>query len=443
MESRGASVRVSVHSHIRGLGVRDGKPLPVADGLVGQEEARRAAWVVVQLIKSGKMAGRAVLFAGPPGTGKTALAVAIARELGEEAPFMSLTASEVYSAELKKTEVLMQAMRKAIGVRVREQRWVYEGVVEKLDIKFGRHPLNPWQQVPMGGTVTLKTKKEERTLRVGANVVSQMLQRGVEEGDVIWIDEETGRVVRVGRAKGRGEYDVGVTDLVDVPEGPVYKEKEFVYTLTLHDLDVMNSRSESIFTLLFGGTPQREIPPDVRARVDKLVKEWVEEGRAELLPGVLFIDDAHMLDIEVFSFLSRAMESELAPIIILATNRGFTRIRGTDIVAPHGMPLDLLDRLLIIKTRLYKPDEIREILRIRAKEEGVKLSDEALEKLVKIGSENSLRYATQLLTPSMVLARQKGREEVQGEDVEEAAALFISTKESSRYLQEYEEKMLK
>ncbi|MEM2298838.1 MAG: RuvB-like domain-containing protein, partial [Thermofilaceae archaeon] len=58
--------RVSAHSHIKGLGVRDGNPLPVADGLVGQQEARRAAWIVVQMIKQGKMAGRAVLLAGPP-----------------------------------------------------------------------------------------------------------------------------------------------------------------------------------------------------------------------------------------------------------------------------------------------------------------------------------------------------------------------------------------
>ncbi len=435
--------RIGAHSHIKGLGIRDGKPLPVADGLVGQTEARRAAWVVVQMIKAGKMAGRAILLAGPPGTGKTALAIAIARELGGETPFMNISGSEIYSAELKKTEVLMQAMRKSIGVRIREQRWVYEGIVEKLEIKFDRHPLNPWQQIPVGGIITLKTKKETRTLKIDSNIVMQLLQKSVSEGDVIWIDEETGRVTRVGRAKGYGEYDVGVRDIVEIPDGPIYKEKEFIYTLTLHDLDEMQSRSESLVSLLFGASSQKEIPPDVRAKVDKLVRNWVEEGRAELIPGVLFIDDAHMLDIEAFSFLSRAMESELSPIIILATNRGLTKIRGTDIISPHGMPLDLLDRLLIIKTRLYMRDEIREIIKIRSKEEKIELEDDALEKLVEIGEKNSLRYAIQLLTPSKIIAEEKGKEKISVEDLEEAAKLFISTKESASYLKEYEEKMLK
>ena len=37
-----------------------------------------------------------------------------------------------------------------------------------------------------------------------------------------------------------------------------------------------------------------------------------------------------MLDIECFSFLNRALEDDLAPILVMATNRGVTRIRGTD-----------------------------------------------------------------------------------------------------------------
>jgi RuvB-like protein 1 (pontin 52) len=70
---------------------------------------------VVDLIKSKKMAGRALLLAGAPGTGKTALAMAIAHELGSKVPFCPMVGSEVYSTEIKKTEVLMENFRRSIG----------------------------------------------------------------------------------------------------------------------------------------------------------------------------------------------------------------------------------------------------------------------------------------------------------------------------------------
>lgn len=44
----------------------------------------QAAGIVVDMIKSKKMAGRAILMGGPPGTGKTAIALAIAQELGSK-----------------------------------------------------------------------------------------------------------------------------------------------------------------------------------------------------------------------------------------------------------------------------------------------------------------------------------------------------------------------
>jgi TIP49 P-loop domain len=67
--------RVAAHSHITGLGLAcDGTALGDAVcGLVGQAQARESAGLVVELIRSRKMAGRALLLAGAPGTGKTAV----------------------------------------------------------------------------------------------------------------------------------------------------------------------------------------------------------------------------------------------------------------------------------------------------------------------------------------------------------------------------------
>ena len=50
---------------------------------------------------------------------------------------------------------------------------------------------------------------------------------------------------------------------------------------------------------------------------------------------------------------------------VLATNRGVCTIRGTEIVSPHGMPVDLLDRMVICRTLGYSVDEIVQVHRTK------------------------------------------------------------------------------
>ena len=110
-------------------------------------------------------------------------------------------------------------------------------------------------------------------------------------------------------------------------------------------------------------------------------------------------------------------------------------IRGTNYQSPHGIPIDLLDRLLIIATSPYTEKETRQILKIRwesafiicvcflskvlkewskpawvhfrCEEEDVELSEEAHTVLTRIGMETSLRYAIQLISTAGLVCRKR------------------------------------
>ena len=84
-------------------------------------------------------------------------------------------------------------------------------------------------------------------------------------------------------------------------------------------------------------------------------------------------------------------EPEQIKIFIL-TATGITKIRGTQYTSPHGLPLDLLDRTIIIPTTQYDEKELKQILKIRTEEEDTEISDDALTVLTKIANETSLRF---------------------------------------------------
>ncbi|KAJ5202764.1 hypothetical protein N7449_004843 [Penicillium cf. viridicatum] len=432
--------RTATHTHIRGLGLRsDGTPEINADGFVGQGAAREACGVVVDLIKSKKMAGRAVLLAGGPGTGKTALALAVSQELGTKVPFCPIVGSEIYSAEVKKTEALMENFRRAIGLRVRETKEVYEGEVTELTPEEAENPLGGYGRTISHLIIGLKSAKGSKKLRLDPSIYEAIQKERVTIGDVIYIEANTGSCKRVGRSDAYAtEFDLEAEEYVPVPKGEVHKKKEIVQDVTLHDLDMANARpqgGQDVMSMMgqLMKPKKTEITDKLRQEINKVVNRYIDQGVAELVPGVLFIDEVHMLDIECFTYLNRALESSISPIVILASNRGHTVIRGThEISAAHGIPPDLLARLLIIPTNPYSPEEIKTIIRLRAKVEGLNITEPALNKVSEHGSKVSLRYALQLLAPASILSRVNGRPgAIEEADVAECEDLFLDAKRSA------------
>ncbi|MEO2241780.1 MAG: RuvB-like domain-containing protein, partial [Euryarchaeota archaeon] len=133
--------------------------------------------------------------------------------------------------------------------------------------------------------------------------------------------------------------------------------------------------------------------------------------------------------------LNRSLEEEIAPILVMATNRAMAKVRGTDEKAPHGIPGDLLDRLLIARTRPFKREEIREIIGIRARVQDIELTDEAHEYLTDLGEEKSLRYATRLLEPARIVAEKDGSDVVEKKHVERVEEVFTDVADSVEYME--------
>ncbi|KAK9479251.1 TIP49 C-terminus-domain-containing protein [Lipomyces japonicus] len=439
----GRENRTAAHTHIKGLGL-DGHGLAtrVEGGFIGQQNAREACGIIVDMIKAKKMSGRAILLAGGPGTGKTALALAIAQELGPKVPFCPITGSEIYSTEVKKTEALMENFRRAIGLRVKETKEVYEGEVTELTPEEAENPLGGYGKTISHVVVGLKSFKGTKQLRLDPSIYESIQKERITVGDIIYIEANTGAVKRVGRSDAYAtEFDLEAEEYVPLPKGDVHKKKEIVQDVTLHDLDTANARpqgGQDIMSMMgqLMKPKKTEITDKLRQEINKVVNKYIDQGVAELVPGVLFIDEVHMLDIECFTYLNRALESSISPVVVLASNRGMATIRGTEeIVAPHGVPPDLVDRLLIVRTLPYNKEEIRQIVEKRKATEGLAVADDALDRLAEQGVETSLRYALQLLAPAGILSRSKGRQEIGVADVEEAEELFIDAKRSTAIVQ--------
>merc|ERR1712010_203135 len=348
----------------------------------------------------------------------------------------------------KKTEILTENLRRAIGLRIKETKEVYEGEVTELTPEERPDPHGGYNKIVTGVMIGLKTTKGSKTLKLAPQIYESLSKEKVSVGDVIYIEANTGAAKRVGRSDAYAtEFDLEADEYVPIPKGDVHKKKEVVQDVTLHDLDMANAKpqgGQDISSIMgsFMKPKKTEITEKLRLEINKVVNRYIDQGIAELVPGVLFIDEVHMLDIECFTYLNRALESTLAPIVVFATNRGVCEVRGTGIISPHGVPIDLLDRMLIIRTLPYSVKEIVRILSIRATTEGLTLSADALSKLGEMGARTSLRFANQLLSPANILAKTLGMDEISVDDIDSVSELFMDAKSSARVLHDQEDEYL-
>ena len=80
---------------------------------------------------------------------------------------------------------------------------------------------------------------------LGTKMIEALGKEKVTSGDVIAIDKASGKITKLGRSFARSrDYDAmgPQTKFVQCPDGELQRRKEVVHVVTLHEIDVINSR---------------------------------------------------------------------------------------------------------------------------------------------------------------------------------------------------------
>ena len=239
------------------------------------------------------------------------------------------------------------------------------------------------------------------------------------------------------------EFDLEAEEYVPLPKG-VHKKKEIVQDVTLHDLDNANAEpqgGQDIMSVMgqMMKSKKTEITEKLRQEINKVVNRYIDTEWRNSCPACSSSTRCTCSTSSASGPQPR-VESSLAPIVIFATNRGICEIKGTDMSAPHGVPVDLLDRLVIIRTLPYTAEEMVKILAVRAATEGCRWTRRASPPRGRRRRRQSA-HAVQLLTPAAVLAKTSEGEITLG-DLEECGELFLDAKASAKLLTEQADKYL-
>ena len=123
-----------------------------------------------------------------------------------------MVGSEVYSSEVKKTEILMENFRRAIGLRIKETKEVFEGEVTKLQAVEAENALAGYGKTISHVIIGLKTTKGESELKLDPTIYESLQKEKVNVGDVIYIEANSGACKRVGRSDTYAtQYDLEVS----------------------------------------------------------------------------------------------------------------------------------------------------------------------------------------------------------------------------------------
>ncbi len=105
-----------------------------------------------------------------------------------------MVGSEVYSTEVKKTEVPAEVFQCTIGIRTKEMKEFYEGELTELTPTELGNPLSGYGKIISHVIISLKTMKGMKQLWLDPSIYKAIMKEKIVVGNVIYIEANTGAV---------------------------------------------------------------------------------------------------------------------------------------------------------------------------------------------------------------------------------------------------------
>ncbi|EQB61146.1 transcriptional regulator [Vairimorpha apis BRL 01] len=289
----------------------------------------------------------------------------------------------------------MQNLRKSIGLNIKDNIKIIEGEVVSLNNE----------------KLTLKTLDMESIFDIGEQMLLQIQKERITVGDIIRIVKERGNIIKIGISSSRKTQDfLGDANVVNCPEGEMFKNLEENQKISMHDIDVINDKLYSVIRLYNGETG--EISSDTREEVDEIVRKWIMEEKAKIQRGVLCIEEAHMLDDECLNLLVQSIEFGKSPLVILTTN-------SEDI---KNYPKSTL----VVSTKEIQKEDLKSIFFEKFKLEEIQLEESALEFIIDVSIKKNISYAINIIHLSKIFCNIKNSEIIKVEDIKRMMNIFYN-----------------
>jgi RuvB-like protein 1 (pontin 52) len=75
------------------------------------------------------------------------------------------------------------------------------------------------------------------------------------------------------------------------------------YLSNLDTANVWPQGGQDIMGIMGSLVPPHKVTENLQCKVSKVVQGYIEQGVAEVVPSIVFIDDVHRLDIKCFTYL--------------------------------------------------------------------------------------------------------------------------------------------